>query len=102
MVDIGLTNYSSSLDAYTLSRVGTSVTRRNKGKGSLSDSLYARQMLIMIRLAWFYLISAGIGGFSSILAYGIIQMEGVGGVRGWQWIFVGMSFFVQDLCLLLV
>ncbi|KAK3719459.1 hypothetical protein LTR37_004317 [Vermiconidia calcicola] len=40
------------------------------------------------RLAAFYLISACVGGFSSILAFGLIQMEGLGGVRGWQWIFI--------------
>ena len=40
------------------------------------------------RLAAFYLISALVGGFSAILAYGLMQMEGLSGVRGWQWIFV--------------
>ena len=27
-------------------------------------------------------------GFGSILAYGLIHMEGVGGLRGWRWIFI--------------
>ena len=40
------------------------------------------------RLAAFYLVSVFVGGFSNILAYGLMQMEGVGGLRGWQWIFV--------------
>ncbi|KAJ9661449.1 hypothetical protein H2201_006480 [Coniosporium apollinis] len=40
------------------------------------------------RLAAFYLTSSLIGGFSNILAYGLMQMEGVAGVRGWQWIFI--------------
>ncbi|KAK5104454.1 hypothetical protein LTS08_002343 [Lithohypha guttulata] len=40
------------------------------------------------RLAWFYLTSVFVGGFSSILAYGLIQMEGLSGIRGWQWIFI--------------
>ncbi|KAL7276758.1 hypothetical protein RUND412_000256 [Rhizina undulata] len=40
------------------------------------------------RIAVFYLISVLIGSFSSILAYGLIHMEGLGGVRGWRWIFI--------------
>lgn len=40
------------------------------------------------RLAAFYLVSVLVGGFSNILAFGLMQMEGVGGQRGWQWIFV--------------
>ena len=36
----------------------------------------------------FYLVAVGIGGIANILAYGIMQMEGVGGIRGWQWIFI--------------
>jgi hypothetical protein len=40
------------------------------------------------RLAFFYILSVLVGGFSNILAYGLMQMEGVGGQRGWQWIFV--------------
>lgn len=51
-------------------------------------------LLTLTRLAWFYLISAMVGGFSSILAFGLIQMEGLSGVRGWQWIFVSRSAFV--------
>ncbi|KIX07327.1 uncharacterized protein Z518_01980 [Rhinocladiella mackenziei CBS 650.93] len=40
------------------------------------------------RLAFFYLLSVLVGGFANILAYGLMQMEGVGGQRGWQWIFI--------------
>ncbi|OCT49794.1 putative transporter [Cladophialophora carrionii] len=40
------------------------------------------------RLAFFYILSVLVGGFSNILAYGLMQMEGVGGQRGWQWIFI--------------
>lgn len=40
------------------------------------------------RLGGFYLVAVGIGGIANILAYGIMQMEGVGGIRGWQWIFI--------------
>jgi hypothetical protein len=44
-------------------------------------------------LAAFYLFSVLFSGFSHILAYGLMQMEGVGGLRGWRWI------FVRNLCL---
>lgn len=40
------------------------------------------------RMAGFYLFSVMIGGFSSILAYGLMQMEGTQGLRGWRWIFI--------------
>lgn len=40
------------------------------------------------RLGGFYLFSVGIGGLANILAYGLMQMEGVGGLRGWRWIFI--------------
>ncbi|PVI04520.1 phthalate transporter-like protein [Periconia macrospinosa] len=40
------------------------------------------------RLGGFYLISVGIGGIANILAYGLMQMEGLGGMRGWRWIFI--------------
>ncbi|KAH7125140.1 major facilitator superfamily domain-containing protein [Dendryphion nanum] len=40
------------------------------------------------RLGGFYLLSVAIGGFANLLAYGLMQMEGVGGLRGWQWIFI--------------
>jgi sugar phosphate permease len=39
-------------------------------------------------LGGFYLVAVGVGGIANILAYGIMQMEGVGGIRGWQWIFI--------------
>ncbi|KIW01781.1 uncharacterized protein PV09_06953 [Verruconis gallopava] len=47
------------------------------------------------RLAWFYLVSVFVGGWSSILAYGLIQMEGLGGLGGWQWIFVIEGLLTQ-------
>jgi MFS family permease len=59
------------------------------------------------RLAWFYLVSVFVGGWSSILAYGLIQMDGLSGIDGWQWIFIieglltvtvaiGAWFIIQD------
>jgi hypothetical protein len=43
---------------------------------------------MILRLAIFYLLSILAGGFSNILAYGLMQMDGVGNLQGWQWIFV--------------
>jgi hypothetical protein len=45
---------------------------------------------MILRLAVFYLLSVLAGGFSNILAYGLIQMNKVGGRKGWQWIFVSL------------
>jgi MFS family permease len=40
------------------------------------------------RMAGFYLVSVLVGGFSNILAYGLMQMDGLGGQSGWRWIFI--------------
>ncbi|KJY00553.1 major facilitator superfamily transporter like protein [Zymoseptoria brevis] len=40
------------------------------------------------RMACFYLSSALSGSFSGLLAAGIAQMDGVGGLKGWRWIFI--------------
>ncbi|KAJ7600811.1 major facilitator superfamily domain-containing protein [Mycena floridula] len=40
------------------------------------------------RLAIFYLCSYSWGAFTPILVYGITFMDGLGGLAGWQWIFV--------------
>ncbi|KAH7069905.1 major facilitator superfamily domain-containing protein [Paraphoma chrysanthemicola] len=40
------------------------------------------------RLGGFYMFSVGIGGLANILAYGLMQMEGLSGIRGWRWIFI--------------
>jgi hypothetical protein len=52
-------------------------------------------MVCLRSLAAFYLFSVLVGGFSSILAYGLMQMEGVGGERGWRWIFVSISVWAR-------
>ncbi|OAG40778.1 hypothetical protein AYO21_05076 [Fonsecaea monophora] len=51
-------------------------------------SCWYKRYEVQKRLAFFYLMSVLVGGFSNILAYGLMQMEGVGGLRGWQWIFI--------------
>jgi hypothetical protein len=45
---------------------------------------------MILRLAIFYLLSILAGGFSNILAYGLMQMNNLGGLKGWQWIFVSL------------
>ncbi|KJF61342.1 phthalate transporter [Coccidioides immitis RS] len=40
------------------------------------------------RYSVFYLIGSLASALSGILAYGLMQMEGVQGVRGWRWIFI--------------
>ncbi|KAJ5788498.1 hypothetical protein N7457_003488 [Penicillium paradoxum] len=40
------------------------------------------------RNATFYLIGSMASGFGGILAYGLMQMDGIAGKAGWQWIFI--------------
>ncbi|KAI8366978.1 major facilitator superfamily domain-containing protein [Choanephora cucurbitarum] len=40
------------------------------------------------RVALFFACSTLAGAFGGVLAYGIMQMDGINGLRGWQWIFI--------------
>lgn len=40
------------------------------------------------RIALFYTASALAGALSGLLAFGIAQMDGIGGLAGWRWIFL--------------
>ncbi|KAK4516656.1 uncharacterized protein ATC70_011633 [Mucor velutinosus] len=40
------------------------------------------------RVAFFFSCSTLAGAFGGVLAYGIMQMDGLGGLHGWQWIFI--------------
>ncbi|EFR01062.1 hypothetical protein MGYG_04065 [Nannizzia gypsea CBS 118893] len=40
------------------------------------------------RYSVFYIIGAVAGSLSGILAFGLSQMEGLQGIRGWRWIFI--------------
>ncbi|SPO07760.1 related to MFS nicotinic acid transporter Tna1 [Cephalotrichum gorgonifer] len=42
----------------------------------------------MYRTALFYAMASLAGAFSGLLAYAITLMDGLGGLAGWQWIFV--------------
>ncbi|KAF1808860.1 MFS general substrate transporter [Eremomyces bilateralis CBS 781.70] len=43
---------------------------------------------IQKRFSAFYLLALLATGFSSILAYGLMQMKGLAGLNGWRWIFI--------------
>ncbi|KAI0879175.1 major facilitator superfamily domain-containing protein [Hypoxylon argillaceum] len=40
------------------------------------------------RYGLFYVIGSVTSAFSGLLAFGFIQLEGAGGLRGWRWIFI--------------
>ena len=48
------------------------------------------------RYSAFYIIGCLANAFGGILAYGFMQMEGVGGRAGWEWIFI-MEGIVSNL-----
>ncbi|KAF1808506.1 MFS general substrate transporter [Eremomyces bilateralis CBS 781.70] len=52
------------------------------------------------RLAAFYLLSVFVGGLASILAFGLMQMEGLSGIRGWRWIFIIEGLLTQVVAIL--
>jgi len=41
-----------------------------------------------VRNSLFYLLGCVASAFAGILAYGIMQMKGLGGLNGWSWIFI--------------
>jgi MFS family permease len=45
------------------------------------------------RIAGFFSTASISGAFSGILAYGIIQMNGIRGLHGWAWIFILEGLF---------
>lgn len=46
------------------------------------------------RVALFFSAASLAGAFGGILAFGIAKMNGIGGYRGWRWMYVdsGLSF----------
>jgi MFS transporter, ACS family, DAL5 transporter family protein len=64
------------------------------GCAYLLSTWYTRYEL-QKRNAVFFLIGSMASALSGILAYGIIQMDGLGGLSGWRWIFVVRSPFLQ-------
>jgi MFS family permease len=43
---------------------------------------------LALRISYFYCASALSGAFSGLLAAAIAEMDGVGGLEGWRWIFI--------------
>lgn len=43
------------------------------------------------RQGLFFSAAGAAGAFSGLLAFGIDQMDGVGGYAGWRWIFVSVT-----------
>jgi hypothetical protein len=55
------------------------------------------------RFSVFYLIGCVASALAGILAYGLMQMDGVQGLGGWRWIFiiegvVGILIFSMSSC----
>jgi MFS family permease len=45
-------------------------------------------LLIVTRMAWWYVINLTVSAFGNIIAYGIIKLDGTHGIAGWRWIFM--------------
>ncbi|SMR52333.1 unnamed protein product [Zymoseptoria tritici ST99CH_3D1] len=55
----------------------------------LARRLGPRPFLAAITLAFgLVVLGFGVGGFGGVLAYGLQQMDGLGGLEGWRWIFI--------------
>ncbi|KAJ5379380.1 phthalate transporter [Penicillium cosmopolitanum] len=48
------------------------------------------------RNAVFYLIGSMASGLGGILAYGLMQMDGISGRTGWEWIFISWNFLNES------
>ncbi|WP_375337864.1 MFS transporter, partial [Salmonella enterica] len=49
-----------------------------------------------LRMAIFFSAATAAGAFGGLLARGIMEMDGIGGLNGWAWIFIieGLITFV--------
>jgi len=50
--------------------------------------MYYKRYELQWRLSLFFSASIIAGAVSGLLAYGIAQMDGVGGYGGWRWMYV--------------
>ena len=57
------------------------------GAAFLIGCWYPRKQMAT-RNSFFYTTSIVVSGLSSILGWGISQMDGMRGLGGWQWIFI--------------
>jgi MFS family permease len=51
-------------------------------------SMWYKRRERQYRIALFFSAASLAGAFGGILAYGIAKMDGVGGYKGWRWIFI--------------
>ncbi|KAH9482229.1 putative transporter [Psilocybe cubensis] len=51
-------------------------------------SFFYPRLMLQWRVSAFFSAASISGAFSGLLAYGIVNMDGVGGRRGWEWIFI--------------
>lgn len=54
-----------------------------------------------LRMALFFSAATAAGAFGGLLARGIMEMRGVSGLAGWQWIFILegiLTFLVGSFC----
>jgi MFS family permease len=49
------------------------------------------------RFSGFYLLALLASGFSNVLAWGLSEMKGLGGLNGWQWIFAIVSLLLSRI-----
>lgn len=54
---------------------------------------FYRRHELQVRIGLFFSAAAMSGAFSGLLAAAIIQMDGIGGLAGWQWIFILEGLF---------
>lgn len=53
-----------------------------------SITLWYKRHECGVRMAIFFSAATAAGAFGGLLARGIVEMKGLGGLSGWQWIFV--------------
>lgn len=53
------------------------------------------------RIAIWYTLASIIAGFAGVISYGCSKLEGLGGLRGWRWIFI-VPGLITIACVLLV
>jgi MFS family permease len=61
---------------------------------------FYRRHELQVRIGLFFSAAAMSGAFSGLLAAAIIQMDGIGGLFGWQWIFLLEGLFTIAFAIL--
>ncbi|CAH0023578.1 unnamed protein product [Clonostachys rhizophaga] len=61
--------------------------------GLFTLSRWYKKDEISKRFAWFFLGNLLAAALSGIIAYGVLQMRGIGGLAGWQWLFLIEGIF---------